>query len=683
MYINKDIKIFDKILKIRSGWFAKNAESSLLAEMDGTILLVTVVYITSKSLDFLPLKVEYFERFYASGRIPCNYLKREGKPSEREVLIARLIDRAIRPIFSKDLNFDIQITVTVVSINSNVNPDIVALNAVSLALFLSDLPFTPILSFRVIYKNSLIYFNPLSSELKDCDLEMVISGSYNKVCMIEGVFNEIDSSVLLACIEESCSNFDKILPSFLNLNQYKKVNTFFSRNKFSNLFFLLINKYYDVLFKMYMVNNYEELLILNFKKNIYAFFTSLFFNDFHRSKFSFILDLFFGYVLRKKILFNKIRLDFRNKTDIRNINININFFNRLHGSSVFSRGGTQAFVSVTLGTYKDAQMIDCVFFSHYKNNFILHYNFPPYAVNEIGSFSSVKRREIGHGHLARKALYSIIPSFDDFPYVIRLVSEILSSNGSSSMATVCGGSLALMSAGVPIKNHVAGIAMGLVKELDDYIILSDISGAEDFIGDMDFKITSTKVGFTSLQMDLKIDGLEFNLIKEIVFQAKQGLDIILGLMYHHIPEPLKYLSSNLPKVKTFKIDKTKIGMIIGKNGSVIKSLMEKYKSDIDISEDGIVRLSSESFDNITLLFDEINSLVFDFKIGMVFEGKINKLTQFGAFISLIYKKSGLLHISKINKYRLTNQSFFFEEGTNVSVKVSSIDHDGKIGLDLI
>lgn len=683
MYINKEIKIFDKVLKIRSGWFAKNTESSILAEMDGTILLATVVYSSGKSVDFLPLKVEYFERFYAGGRIPCNYLKREGKPSEREVLIARLIDRSIRPMFSKELNFDIQITVTVISINPNINPDVVALNAVSIALYLSELPFSPILSFRIMYKNGLISFNPLSDDIKDCDAEMVVSGANDKICMIEGFFNEINLSILISCINESYSSIGKILPSFLILKKYKRDRDLFIYNKFSILFSLLFKKYYDLLFKMYYVSDYDEASILRFKRKIYFIFSAFYFIEYYKNNFLFILDLFFKHVFRKKILHSKVRLDFRKGEEIRHIHIDSKFLHRIHGASVFSRGKTQAFVSVTLGSYKDAQLVDCVFFSHYKNNFILHYNFPPYAVNEIGNFSSVKRREIGHGNLAKKALVSVIPKFDDFPYVIRLVSEIFSSNGSSSMATVCGGSLALMSAGVPIKSHVAGIAMGLIKELNEYFILSDISGPEDFIGDMDFKLTSTRIGFTSLQMDLKIDGVEIHIIKEIIFQAKRALDSILDLMYKHISEPAKCLSSSLPKVKLFKIDKSKIGIVIGKSGSVIKALIEKYKCDIDINDDGVVRLSSDSFENINFLFDEINSLVFEFKIGMIFDGKVNKITQFGAFVNLLYKKSGLLHISKINKYRLSNQSFFLEEGANISVKILSIDLDGKISLDLV
>ena len=353
----------------------------------------------------------------------------------------------------------------------------------------------------------------------------------------------------------------------------------------------------------------------------------------------------------------------------------------MHGSSIFSRGGTQALVSITLGTYKDAQLIDCVFFSHYKNNFILHYNFPPYSVNEIGNFNFVKRREIGHGNLAKRALSFIIPSFEDFPYVIRIVSEILSSNGSSSMATVCGSSIALMASGVPVKNHVAGIAMGLIKENDFYIIFSDITGDEDFIGDMDFKLTTTRVGFTSLQMDLKIDGISLSIIKNIVFQAKSGLDYLLSVMENYISEPKKLLSDALPKVKVFKVDKAKIGLIIGKSGSVIKSLMERHKSDIDINDDGIIRLSSFSLENIDMLSEEITSLIFDLKIGMVFIGKVVKLTQFGVFVNLIYKKTGLLHVSKINKYKLSNKTFNIEEGTSISVKVISIDFDGKVNLD--
>lgn len=683
MYINKSIKILDKIFKIKSGWLAKNTASSLLAEIDGTVLLVTVVYSANESSDFLPLKVEYFERFYASGRIPYNYAKREGKSSDREILIGRLIDRSIRPMFSKNLNFDIQITVTVISINPEINPDIIAINAVSIALYLSCLPFEPVFSFKVLYKDNSLFFNSYLTENKSYDLEMIISGCKDKISMIEGFFNEIDSSILLYCIKESLFNINKVLLSVFDLKTNRKNFILQKKNKYSNLYFLLSKKYAYIFFNLFYFNNYDSDLIQTIKKKIIFLYLTVFDSYSKKNIFFFVLDSFLKFLFRKKILFSNFRLDFRKYNEIRNISISFDNFSRIHGSSIFSRGGTQALVCVTLGSYKDSQLVDCVFFSYYKNNFILHYNFPPYSVNEIGNFSSIKRREIGHGNLAKLALLPIIPKFDDFPYVIRIVSEILSSNGSSSMATVCGSSLALMNTGVPIKCHVAGIAMGLIKEDFFYIILSDISGPEDFFGDMDFKITSTLFGFTSLQMDLKINGINLSIISNIIVQSKVNLNLILRLMYNHIAFPSRNLSNNLNKVKVFKIDKSKIGFVIGKSGSVIKGLMDKYKSDIEITDDGLVRLSSNNFDNINSLFDEINSLIVDFKVGMIFDGKVVKLTQFGAFISLIYKKSGLLHINKINKYRSINPKFLIEEGLIINVKIISIDSDDKIGLDFV
>jgi len=672
----------NKNLKVEVGKIATNTASSVMIEIDETVLLIAVVYTENNDSDFLPLKVEYFERFYASGRIPCNYFKREGKPSEREVLIARLVDRSIRCMFPKNLNYEIQITITVMSINPEINPDILAINGTSIALALSGLPFEPTAAIKIGYDKNII-LNPTPNELKNTTIELVLSGTKDKISMIEGNFKEIDKSILLECIKNAYKEFEVIVDSINNLKSEYKCNNIKYTNKTNHMLTLIENEYTDSLSKLYKDCKYGDEKIVKFKNDVITKLCKDTCETSNRKDITIFLNLLERKILKEKILKEKVRLDGRLSHNIRKITLNANFLKRLHGSSLFTRGETQSIVSITLGTHKDAQLIDCVFFSHYKSNFILHYNFPPYAVNEIGSINNVKRREVGHGHLAKKALLSVIPSYDEFPYVIRVVSEITQSNGSSSMATVCGSSLALMDAGVPIKTHVAGIAMGLIKNETDYLILSDISGEEDFIGDIDFKITGTRNGLTALQMDSKIYGLEYDIIDETITQAIVGINTILNLMESEINEPRKSLIKDVPKVKIIKIDKIKIKDIIGKNGSIIKNLTDKYKCEINVNNDGVIRISTNSASNIELIINEIKNLTQEIKVGTNFKGRVIKLTQFGAFINLFHKKDGLLHISKINKYKLDNPNWEIEEDSNISVVVSKIDSDGKISLNLM
>lgn len=678
MYINKIIQLGNKNLKVEIGKVATNTASSVMVEIDETVLLITVVYAENNDSDFLPLKVEYFERFYAGGRIPCNYFKREGKPSEREVLIARLVDRSIRPMFPKNLTYEIQVTIMVMSINPEINPDILAINGASIALAMSNLPFEPIAALRLGYDNKLI-LNPTPEELKNSDIEMILSGTKDNISMIEGNFKEITPSILLTCIDKVYTEFEIIINAINDLKSYNKTT---KRITVPNINISLTdeNDYVTALNNLYKEYKYGDEKIVKFKTDTTSKLIKELGETFDKKNIAILLNSLERKVLRKKILIEKKRLDGRLSNDIRKITLQSNFLKRLHGSSLFTRGETQSIVSVTLGTHKDAQLIDCVFFSHHKSNFILHYNFPPYAVNEIGNINIVKRREIGHGYLAKKALLAVIPSYDEYPYVIRVVSEITQSNGSSSMATVCGSSLALMDAGVPIKNHVAGIAMGMIKEENDYLILSDISGEEDFLGDIDFKIAGTKNGLTALQMDSKTHGIGNNLLDEVIIQAQNGIKFILDIMENEINKPTESSNKDIPKVKMLKIEKTKIKDLIGKNGSIIKNLTDKYKCEVNVSNDGTVRISSNSVSNIELTINEIKNLTQDVKAGTKFQGKVIKLTQFGAFINLFHKKDGLLHISKINKYKLENPNWEIEEGLIINVLISKIDPDGKISL---
>ena len=686
IYIKKSVILSNKKeLTVEIGKIAQKASSSVVIEIDGTVLLVTIVYSENNETDFLPLKVEYLERFYASGRIPCNYFKREGKPSEREILIARLVDRSIRPMFPKNFSYELQITITVMSINPEINPDTIAINGASIALAITGLPFKLVSATRVTYKNNNIIINPNTSELKSSDIDFIIAGNGSSISMLEGNFNEIDKNRLINIINYSKPELEKITKFIATIKEESKIKNIKYIDKFNTESYLSIkNKYATDLSYLYKKYNYNDESINKFKLS----FINNYLKDTDKDNLNIkknmllFLNLIERTILRKKIADENKRLDQRSFTDIRQIEINYNFLKRIHGSSVFTRGETQAISNITIGSYKDAQLIDCVFFSHYKNNFILHYNFPPYAVNEIGNINITKRREIGHGNLAKKALLPIIPSYDEYPFVIRIVSEITSSNGSSSMATVCASSLALSNAAVPIKSHVAGIAMGLIKEENKYIVLSDISGEEDFLGDMDFKLAGTIVGITALQMDIKIDGITTDIIEKILDQGMLGIKKILCIMNENIKNSNIEVNKNVPKIKTIKINKNKIKDLIGKNGLTIKSLIEKFKCDIDVSNDGLVRISSIVSQNIDVIINEIKNLTREIKIGMIFEGKVIKLASFGAFINLFHKKDGLLHISKINKHKLNNPNWEIEEGSTLNVIISKIDHDGKISLNL-
>lgn len=682
MYIKTDIKLHNYNLNIEIGKIARNTASSIFLDVEGTTLLITIVYAKTEDCDFLPLKVEYFERFYANGKIPFNYFKREGKPSEREILIARLIDRSIRAMFPKELTLEIQITVTVLSINKEINPDILAINGVSIALALSDLPFIPISSIRIGLCNNSILLNPTSSEMRESLIELVLSGTEDKITMIEGSFNEISDDTLLECFKIGLKEFNNVIPIINELkNKLKKNNKMLLTDNYDNQSNLLFKKYEKVFYDLYNIN-YDKNRTKEIKNKI---LNSILEEKNEIDKKATIINLLNSIekkIIRKKIIETKERLDLRQLNEIRSISLETNILKYTHGSALFTRGETQSIATVTLGTHKDLQLIDCPFFSCYKNNFILHYNFPPYAVNEIGNVNVIKRREIGHGNLARNSLNYIIPLYDEFPYVIRVVSEVTESNGSSSMATVCSSSLALMDAGVPIKNHVAGIAMGLIKENETETILTDISSEEDFFGDMDFKLTNTVKGITALQMDLKIPGIKIELIKSIIYEAKIATYKLINIMHSKISKTKEKLSDCAPKIKVLHINKNKIKDIIGKNGSIIKELTEKYECDINVSNDGIIRVSANSQDNIDLVINDIKNLIKEIKIGTTFKGKVTRIIQFGAFINIMNKTDGLLHISKINKYKTTNPNWDIKEDDIIDVIISSIDPDGKISLNI-
>ncbi len=642
--ISDSIRLNNKnLLKISIDKIKTRASSSIIAEINGTILLITVVYSKSNEMNFFPLKIEYLEKFYANKKIPCNYYRREGRPSEREVMIARLIDRSIRPMFLEKINHEIQISITVLSINTKINPDLIAINGTAAALSLTQIPFEPIAAVKIIYDKKT--FSNSSLRKKEIfDNNIIISGSKNKISMLEGHFEEINNNTLLNYIKRGSKEFKKII-NFIN--KFKKK--------------IYIQKNTNILKTKYLITAKKEKKKKIYKKKIS---TNV------KKRKIFIINRIEKDLLREKIIKSNKRLDGRSFSHIRKILINLNFLKNIHGSAVFARGDTQAIVNLTLSGHRDAQLTDCVFYSHYKDSFILHYNFPSYAVNEMGNIRITKRREIGHANLAKKALLNILPVYEKFSYIIRIVSEITSSDGSSSMATVCGSSLALMNSGIPIRKHIAGIAMGLIKKNNINIILSDISGKEDSIGDMDFKITGTQNGLTALQMDTKINSIRIDIFKRILSQAKKNLKKILNTMKNSIKEPKRSLFKDMYKVKIFKIDKIKTKDIIGKNGVIIKKLINQHKCDIDLDNNGLIKISSFLLSNINFAVDEIKKITQNNIIAN--KVKIIKLTQFGALVSFFLKNKKLLNINIMNKHKQNNSQWIIKKNLNFDISTSKL-----------
>lgn len=691
--IKKKIKLGDEYLYIETGLIAKQSTSSVVVEMNGTKLLVTVVsLLNSENKNFLPLKVDYQERFYACGKIPGSFFKREGRPTEREVLISRLIDRPLRPLFYNISKYEIQIIVTVLSINPEVDPDILSIIGTSCALSISNIPFKePIAAVKVGYNLNGFFINTKVSELDTSKLNLTVAGTYNSVLMVESSSKELTDDLMvkaimfghknIKCIVESINDFSSNFLKNETVDEYRQINDYLYRWLYDNYSSKIIDIYniQDKFLKKSLLNKlYEKInleLVVEIEKGCYNFE-----KDFIISDIISVIEKVERDVVRNHIITTQKRLDNRNFDEIRFIDIYLNYLPRVHGSVVFTRGETQVIVSVTLGTKRDSQIIDNPF-CRQKDDFIFHYNFNSYCVGEISSIGSPKRREIGHGNLAKRALQSIFAD-NDLPYVIRIVSEVTESNGSSSMASVCGASLALMDSGVNITNHVAGIAMGLIKENDKFIILSDISGEEDHYGDMDFKVAGTKLGITALQMDIKVSFIDEDIMIHALKQAVEGYNYILLIMNKSIIEPRKEVSKFAPKIKNFKIGINKIKDVIGKGGSVIKSLIEGTDVSVDIQDNGNVQIIYCNPEEGEKVYKEIKRLSTDLEIGKIYKGKVVRITDFGAFINLVPGKDGLVHISQIVNYKLNNVRDILLEGQEVDVKLIDIDKQGKIRLSM-
>ncbi len=684
--ITKVIQFGENQLKLETGEIARQADGAVFADMAGTQVLATVVAKkdTGQVNDFFPLSVHYQEKTYAAGKIPGGYNKREGRLSEEEVLISRLIDRPIRPLFPDDYCNEVQVIVTLMSLNPEVSPEIVAMVATSAALAISGVPFQgPIAAAKVGYKDGVYLLNPSLKSLKSSELELVVAGTADAILMVESEAKELSEDVMLGAVMFGHTMFQSVIKGINELAELAKKpaltwTSFHLEPEIKTAIVELatpaFNQAYAIKDKMKrheaVGKAYEQILA-----NIATQYPEL-----PNEQYQGVLADLEKTLVRQKVLNGEPRIDGRDTKTVRPINVRTGLLDRAHGSALFTRGETQAIVVATLGSERDAQSLDKLT-GEEKDRFMLHYNFPPYSVGETGPLGSPKRREIGHGRLARRAISAVLPSAQEFPYVLRVVSEITESCGSSSMATVCGSSLALMDAGVPISAPVAGVAMGLIKEDDNYVVLTDILGDEDHLGDMDFKVAGTEKGVTALQMDIKISGITESIMHQALEQARDGRLHILSVMNHALEEHRQELSPHAPRIVTMKVPEDKIRTIIGKGGATIKGIIESTGVSIDIDDTGNVQLFSPNLDALDEAERQIKLLIAEVEIGQLYTGKVLRIVDFGAFVNLLPNKDGLLHISQITTDRAQKVTEVLSEGQEIEVLVVDIDKQGRIKLE--
>lgn len=672
---------------LETGEIARQADGAVMVNMGGTVVMVTAVAkkTVEEGQDFFPLTVDYQEKFYAAGRVPGGFFKREGRASEGETLIARLIDRPLRPLFPEGFFNEIQIIATVMASNPEVTPDIPAMIGASAALKLTGVPFLgPIGAARVGYRNGQFLLNPSEKALKDSDLDLVVAGTSDAVLMVESQANELSEALMLEAVMFGHQQQQVVIEAIQRLNaragksawdwQAPAKDTVL-QERVKALAVEELQRIYQIADKQVRQNAVAQLhqdVIAALLQNENAWTEKQISNEVH--------DLEYR-VVRDRILAKEPRIDGRDHYTVRPINIRTGVLPRVHGSALFTRGETQALVVTTLGTGRDAQVIDALH-GEYRDHFMLHYNFPPFSVGEVGRFGAPKRREIGHGRLARRGIEAVLPSEQDFPYTIRVVSEITESNGSSSMASVCGSSLALMDAGVPVKAPVAGIAMGLVKEGERFAVLSDILGDEDHLGDMDFKVAGSSQGITALQMDIKINGITREIMEKALEQAKAGRLHILNIMNQAIAKPRDSLSEFAPRFTSLRIDVDKIKDVIGKGGATIRSITESTGTSIEIEDNGTIKIaatSKEAADEARRLIEDITC---EPEIGRIYDAKVVKIAEFGAFVSFLPGKEGLVHISQIAEHRVSNVEDELSVGQAVKVKLLEIDRQGRARLSI-
>ncbi|MBB5878104.1 MULTISPECIES: polyribonucleotide nucleotidyltransferase [Xanthomonas] len=687
--ITKTFQYGKHTVTLETGEIARQAGGAVIVKMDDTVLLVTAVAAKSarEGQDFFPLTVDYQEKFYAGGRIPGGFFKREGRATEKETLISRLIDRPIRPLFPEDYKNEVQIIATVMSMNPDIDGDIAALIGASAALSLAGTPFNgPIGAAKVGYKNGEYILNPTVSELKDSQLELVVAGTANAVLMVESEAALLSEEVMLGAVTFGHREMQKVINIIneLTVEAGTKPSDWVAPAKNEAMIAALKEAVGDQLASAFQVRDKLQRrdAISAIKKDVMAQLAP---RAAAEGWVAADLSKEFGELeyqtMRGSVLSTKVRIDGRALDTVRPISVKAGVLPRTHGSALFTRGETQAIVVTTLGTARDGQVIDAVS-GEYKENFLFHYNFPPYSVGECGRFGAPKRREIGHGRLAKRGVLAVMPTMEEFPYTIRVVSEITESNGSSSMASVCGSSLALMDAGVPVKAPVAGIAMGLVKEGNDFVVLSDILGDEDHLGDMDFKVAGTAEGVSALQMDIKIEGITEEIMKQALAQAKAGRLHILGEMASALTTPRAELSDYAPRLLTIKIHPDKIREVIGKGGSTIQAITKETGTQIDIQDDGTIVIASVNAIAAQAAKARIEQITSDVEPGRIYEGKVAKIMDFGAFVTILPGKDGLVHVSQISSERVEKVGDKLKEGDVVKVKVLEVDKQGRIRLSM-
>jgi len=685
--ISQEIIINDQKIVLETGKIARQANGSVLVSCEGTTILATVAgrKEAKEGQSFFPLSVNYQEKTYAAGKIPGGFFKREGRPSEKETLISRLIDRPLRPSFPDDFLNEIQVILTVMSLNPEIQTDILSMIGASAAISISDIPFNgPIGGARVGYIDNKFVINPTVSQMENSKLDLIVAGSNDAILMVESEVDILSEEIMLDAVmagHDAIKDTIKGIESLVKETGKEKwvletVKEDENLKKIVNdLAFERIKTAYQTADKVDRQNQLEQIKNDAIDKIVEDS------EEYEASDVSSLIKKIEKETVRSQILNGEPRIDGRDTETVRDINIELGLLERAHGSALFTRGETQAIVATTLGTERSSQIIDALE-GEYKDKFMLHYNFPPYSVGETGFIGSPKRREIGHGKLARRSLEAVLPEMDKFPYAIRLVSEITESNGSSSMATVCGSSLSLMHAGIPIKSHVAGIAMGLVKEGDQFKVLTDILGDEDHLGDMDFKVAGTSEGITALQMDIKIDGITKPIMEDALEQAKKARLHILDIMNESISKPSNDYSPYAPSIITITVAKDKIRDVIGKGGATIRSLTEVTGAQIDINDDGIVTIASVDQSSGQMAKEKIELLTADVEKNKIYEGRVSKIMDFGAFVTILPGKDGLVHISEISNERVEKVTDVLSEGQIINVKVIEIDKQNRIRLSM-
>tara|TARA_B100000700_G_scaffold35256_1_gene34178 strand:+ start:1336 stop:3465 length:2130 start_codon:yes stop_codon:yes gene_type:complete len=688
--IIKEFQYGEHTVTLETGAIARQADGAVLASIGDTSVLVTVVgkREANPGQDFFPLTVNYIEKMYAAGRIPGGFLKREGRPSDGETLIARLIDRPIRPLFPDGFVNEVQVIATVVSVDPEIQPDIVALIGTSAALALSGIPFNgPIGASRVGFIDGQYVLNPTLTELNESKLDLVVAGTDNAVLMVESEAETLPEDVMLGAVVYGHEQSQAIITA---INEFaseagKPVWDWTAPAKDESLAEKVaaiaeakIGEAYHITDKVARKDALSAA-----KAQVIEKLSAELGEDesLDEQEVSGVFGSLEKKIVRGRIIAGEKRIDGRTPEMIRALDVKTGVLARTHGSAIFTRGETQALVTATLGTERDAQMIDAITGTS-TNRFMLHYNFPPFCVGETGFVGSPKRREIGHGNLAKRGIAAVLPTLEEFPYSIRVVSEITESNGSSSMASVCGTSLALMNAGVPTKASVAGIAMGLVKEGDNFVVLSDILGDEDHLGDMDFKVAGTSEGITALQMDIKIEGITKEIMQIALNQAQAARLHILGVMDEAISSPAAELSDYAPRIYTVNIPPKKIADVIGKGGATIRALTEETGTTIEIDDDGTVKIAATDGESARAAIARVEQLTAELEVGTIYEGKVVRIVDFGAFVNVLPGKDGLVHISQISEERVNNVTDHLSVGQEVKVKVLEVDRQGRVRLSI-